>query len=165
MNAKNRKLCPNCEGSVHIHATKCSYCGTDLVTQSSLLQEAPPPQFAPRSVAEAPPAPYSPYSIPRLVEERAVEPEPQAEGVVQPVVEAAPVQTKSTSPLLPMFLLIPGVFFLLFGMIMFLFSRGGVLSLSWDAHYWFVYLGGALPLLYYGWRLLQKVEEDQEESC
>lgn len=131
-----------------------------------MLQEAPPPQFAPRqaSIAEPPPAPYSPYSIPRLVEERAVEPEPQAEVVVQPV-EAAPVQTKSTSPLLPMFLLIPGVFFLLFGMIMFLFSREGVLSLSWDAHYWFIYLGGALPLLYYGWRLLQKVEEDQEESC
>ena len=69
-NAKNRKLCWNCDGSVHIHATKCPYCGTDLVAEESpapqqqpapqpLYQTPPPPEpvVAPQTTYQAPPPP------------------------------------------------------------------------------------------------------------
>ena len=57
-----------------------------------------------------------------------------------------------------MLLLLPGSFFLFFGMILLFFSNDGTLSLEWNAHYWFFYLLLAAPLIYYGWRTLNRQE-------
>jgi len=165
---KNRKVCPSCNGSVHIHATKCPYCGSDV---SGLEAPAPPPhqtsQPAPFAQAEdaAPPPPYTftepaapePLYTPVIEEEDPVVEESAAEEVA-----AVEEQTTSYSSVVPMFLLIPGAFFLLFGLILLLFAHDGVVTLSWNAHYWFVYLAIGAPLLYFGWRFLHRHERSQE---
>lgn len=132
--AKNRKLCWNCEGSVHVHATKCPYCGTDLSTENAstpTYSYGRQPDMQPPSYDALPP---SPSEMPA------------------PIEEARP--QKQPREFLPMLLMLPGAFFLLFGMILLLFSNDGTLTLEWNAHYWFFYLLLSVPLIYYGWRTL-----------
>ena len=166
-NAKNRKLCWNCDGSVHIHATKCPFCGTDLVAEEAPAQQttyqAPPPP-----PLEAPPPPYvqrvqpqpdlyqsaPPWQVPGQVEEQ-----PQQEMVAQvPVIEELVDETPARShEVMPMLLLLPGAFFLLFALVLLLFSQDGALTLSWKASHWMAYLCVGLPMLFMGYRSLNRV--------
>ncbi|MDF2549092.1 MAG: hypothetical protein K0S07_159 [Chlamydiales bacterium] len=57
--------------------------------------------------------------------------------------------------------LLAGAFFLMFGLILALFSTDGKLTLSWNSQYWLFYLLGALPLLWFGWSALQRIEESE----
>ena len=106
---------------------------------------------------EAPEPPYGHYREPTPVMAR-----PLSETVPQipPSMpqEAAPQQVlhqeEGRGVVVPMLLLLPGVFFLLFSLILLLFSNHGLLTLQWKAQYWFIYAGVALPLLYFGWRSL-----------
>ncbi|MGE3954110.1 MAG: hypothetical protein AB7F31_02790 [Parachlamydiales bacterium] len=159
---KNRKLCWNCEGSVHIHATKCPFCSTDLTAGTSPhlehvepLSPYTPPNRQQKTTAPAPP--YNPqrgYEIDSAAEEygtqfRAEEPQQQVEEEE----EAGPTNA------LPLLLLLPGIFFLLFGLVLVLFSHDGELTMRWNARYWFVYLLIAMPMLYFGWRTLGGAED------
>lgn len=158
--AKNRKLCFNCDASVHTHATKCPYCGTEL-SEGAMHAVAPPPPYAPpesepvvtRRVV-TPPPPYNPTP---LTEPTPSQPQPSAIEVPPP--PKREVVVNSRAAILPMLLLLPGAFFMLFGAILILFSSDGTLTLRWNAHYWVLYLAFSLPLLYFGWRALERVEE------
>lgn len=56
-------------------------------------------------------------------------------------------------------LLLSGSVFFLFGVILWLFSEDGMLTLRWDSTFWFIYAVLALPLLFFGWRYLSQIED------
>lgn len=58
-------------------------------------------------------------------------------------------------------LLLPGAIFLLFAMILILFSQDGHLSLQWNAKYWFVYLVVSAPMLYIGFKTLSQLPKEE----
>lgn len=164
---KNRKLCWNCEGSVHIHATKCPYCGTDLTAEAPNAPQAqsqplPSYDFAPMSThqEEIPAPPFSAaHSTPDTYSYQSPTHEPQ--GWREQATDTRPLVgeeygAKSRAEILPMLLMLPGAFFLLFGLVLLLFSNEGTLTLRWNSGYWFVYLLIAAPLMYFGWRALRK---------
>lgn len=163
---KNRKLCWNCDGSVHTHATKCPYCSTDLSESApvTLSATAPPPPYAapePQLVARRV-TPQPPYNTTPLHAEPPPREEPTAMSPPSPVTSSRVPTLRDV--VLPMLLLLPGAFFLLFGAVLILFSADGVLTLRWNAHYWILYLALAIPLLYFGWRSLNQVEHQAEEG-
>ena len=137
MGVKNRKLCWNCEGSVHVRATKCPFCGSELSAET-------PAPSSPYNAQTAVPAP--PYSAPAF---EGAQPEPA-------LAAETPKEDLSRSVVLPMLLLLPGVFFLLFGVLLALFATDGLLTLRWNARYWFVYCMLACPLLWFGWKSLSR---------
>lgn len=166
-NAKNRKLCWNCDGSVHIHATKCPYCGTELVaeetppTYNTTYQQPeplpqPPPQ--PQQVSQEPPPP--PY-VQRVQPQNYSLPQQSSwqEQIPQEEPKPEPAPRTSGGGAGPLLMLLPGAFFFLFAMLLLLFSDDGLLTLSWKAKYWFVYLLIACPMLYIGWRSLNRVPD------
>lgn len=161
MSAKNRKLCFNCDGSVHIHATKCPYCGANLSAapveaQVAVEEPVPPPPYVARAreLEEVPPPVYSVAPVERK--------ESRSERIEEPKEPARREVADPKAVLMPMFLIIPGAFFFLFGMMLLLFSHDGVLTLRWNAHYWYLYLGLATPLLYFGWRFLHRESHEEE---
>ncbi|MBS0622182.1 MAG: hypothetical protein JSR80_04400 [Verrucomicrobia bacterium] len=157
---KNRKLCWNCDGSVHIHATKCPYCGSDLVAEQPSQPLAVPPapkvQTQSSSLPPPPPPPYVRQVAPALPPE----PEPL---IFQPT-EQANEPKRGNGGFISLLLLLPGAFFLLFAFLLLLFAKEGLLSLEWKAKYWWIYLSLSIPMLYFGWRFLKVDEESTSNS-
>lgn len=153
MNKKNEKrLCWNCEGNVSHHAAQCPYCGVALGVAGSS------PVFkgfgTPSSQQEIPQPPYGKIEKPDF----AVSKEEWDTALQE---ESGKVQEENVSPatkkeIIALILLLPGVVFFLFGIALFLFSRGGVLTLSWNQNVAYFYFLGATPLLYLGWRAFRR---------
>lgn len=148
------KLCWNCEGSVSRVAENCPYCGVYLSPDNPSIKETPSPQphkppYAPesnRKEKEIPKAPYAPRDSnePQAVTEKT----------------AALQKTDSFKAIyIPLLLLTAGTVCLFFSFILLLFSTNGKLNLEWDSSYWFAYSLIALPLLYLGWRTLDRLSE------
>lgn len=125
---KNKKLCPHCEGEIDKDAIYCLYCGTELGSQNF---ESPP--------QEQTQIPAPPYRTSARVEEK---------------VEEHPEETQE--PTLSFALLLVGSLLFVFALFLLFFSTDGQLTLKWDASYWFVYLLVAVPLFFFGLRLLKK---------
>ena len=141
-----KKLCWSCEGRVTKEAENCPYCGVYLSpngidgTSPSTIWDPP---YKLSSDEENQTAPSAPYTLPR--EENMLE---------------APLDNSSTikSVLTPLVLLLSGSVFFVFGLILYLFSTNGTLTLRWDASYWYLYIGLAMPLLIYGWKTLSDLK-------
>lgn len=119
-------------------ATQCPYCGVQMSAEGESSLREPEPDFHEDPLCASPQR-AAPYARPEA-------PEPLSEG-------------GGSGVLLSMGLLLPGVAFLLFGMALALFATGDRLTLSWNAHYWWVFFFGAFPLLYYGWMALNELDE------
>jgi hypothetical protein len=151
--ATKKKLCWNCEGNVSQQQENCPFCGVYL---SPLNESAKDSLFAP------------PYKMAETHSENGEIPEaPYAdkEANQQPQInsdEAISESKEEEKPniLLPLLLMPAGTVLFLFGLVMFFFSRNGVLTLRWDGTYWFLYLFLGVPLIIYGWRCLLKVQDD-----
>lgn len=142
------KLCWNCEGNVSLADENCPYCGVGV--QSALLQGyqenfTPPYRLGSQQRSET--IPESPFKS-KATEE--VEEESQEET------EAAAEFKKF---LITMSLMLSGSVFLIFGVVLALFSKGGVFTLQWNSTYWYAYLILALPLLLFGWNSLQRLDD------
>ena len=61
---------------------------------------------------------------------------------------------------LPLLLLSAGSVFFLFGLVLFLFSSDGILTLEWNGHLWYAYFIISLPLTLFGWHTLQKFDNE-----
>lgn len=147
-----KKLCWNCEGRVAQADENCPYCGVYL-SSSSLINspDQSSTHIAPYGPGTDKSIPASPYGL----NKNNGEPEAKEEEVNEIVQEEA-LNPQHKSNLLPFMLLLAGSIFLVFGLILLVFSRQGVLTLQWDASYWFVYLGLAVVLLFSGWRSLTR---------
>lgn len=143
---KRQKLCYNCEGEVDLDVIVCPFCAADLrepqqktsfsptahsVTQLQTEQSLyPPPYSKPQETA-----------LPLLEEETPVAEEPSS----------------SKSSLLAIGLVSFGMQFLMLSLLMLFCSHEGVLLLKWNAHTWFLYFFASAPLLYFGYRALNKL--------
>jgi len=153
MNATSKKkLCWNCEGSVSLQQENCPYCGVYLSpimgNEAGIL--SPPYRMSSEEDQDhVPPAPF------RKQEE--TEDLSDSEQPKGPMNSGDQDQVKSV--ILSLAFLLSGSVFFLFGIILLLFSEGGLFTLQWEGSYWFIYLLIGIPFLYIGWRSLQGIED------
>lgn len=156
-----KKLCWNCEGNVARDAVNCPYCGVYLRRDEDLrndYDEEEEDHLTP------------PYRIEALQKNQETVPQPPyvaSQAITQP--EPAEKKKKLASSIgkltewksvfIPIVLLLAGSVFLTFGMILFLFSKGGLLTVKWQGSLWIWYVVMALPSLYFGWRTLKNLDE------
>ncbi len=180
----HQKMCWSCDGHVHVYELQCPYCGADLTEhekpeekleeENSFLEEPDheeePEQEEVISYEEHEETIEEEFEKPPfhdLIEE--------AEPIMQENWEEAKVEAPDPdleNPLASLLLLLPGTLFFLFGLALFLFSHEGTLTFRFTSKYWFVYLLGSWPLLYFGWRSLfpaqsmpkRAVEDEFSES-
>jgi hypothetical protein len=146
-----KKLCWNCEGNVAKDIDNCPYCGVYLHAN---VEEEEDHSWNP------------PYQLTALKKDDSEEEHPP----YYPAQEEKTIKADSPSPpsigqqlkkdILPIFLLLAGSSFFLFGTILLLFSQGGTLTLQWDGSLSFYFLLFGIPALFWGWRNLQNENEE-----
>lgn len=152
-----KKLCSNCEGNVSWEEEDCPYCGVYLKEpyleksskdqrQTPIISALNPPYRLEQALTTG--IPRSPFDL------KEEEEEPEGE---EPF--ASPMHLKSPNTLWPLVLLLTGSLSLVFGLILFLFAKDGVLILRWNGDYWYLYLLTALPLLLTGWNVLKRLDQ------
>lgn len=139
-----KKLCWNCEGNVTLQQENCPYCGVYLSPSDGSEDEnslLPPYRL---EISQESSIPSTPYQSSEDKEE-----------------ESAAVENSESPPasdvkalVLPLSLLLIGVTFGLFALLLVLFSKNGYFTLSWDADLWYVYLIIAIPAFIGGYRSL-----------
>ncbi len=141
MGKKNdKRLCWSCDGYVGFEELLCPYCGSDLANA---------PQTASITQEEAPP-----YQTP-LADQFSVSNEEWNQAFDEAETEKKGEKDEHKNELVAIIMLIPGVVFLLFSLLLFLFSKEGVLHLEWKASIAYFYFIGALPLIYFGFKSLR----------
>jgi hypothetical protein len=143
-----KKLCWNCETRVTLQQENCSFCGVylspslDLENDYNILT-----------------APYSntndddksnsfetPYSTNDEVGETSEICEISSDGHIKLM-------------LFTIIFLFLGSILLLFSAVTFIFSQNGVLTLSWSADYWYLYLVFSVPCVFLGWKGLTAIPD------
>jgi hypothetical protein len=157
-----KRLCWNCEGNVPLNLENCPYCSVYLNPSSrddSKDEEedlAPPYRLVTSSEDQKVPA--SPFSN--------LEPEnPKDENIKATgnIADASATLNDVKIVAMPLTLLLAGSIFFLFSLLMLLFSERGLLTLQWNGSYWYVYLIIALPMLFFGWKSLRNVDEENDK--
>lgn len=157
MNAKpKKKLCWNCEGATSFEEANCSYCGVYLHPLSISDSEEddifnPPYKIQPNNKEEIPESPFN------VNKQESVEIE-QNEMVAEESVSVLSSGLKET--LVPLMLLSFGSIFSVFALVLMLFSQNGIFSLQWNADNWYLYLVVSLPMLFFGWHTLQRLNDE-----
>lgn len=157
-----KKLCWNCEGRVSVQEEECPYCGVYLSTSpedsngniSSLI--TPPYRLVePESSHVIPPSPFKDEKSSSENEDN------NSDGKIE---DEHLIAQNMKSAVLPLALLLSGSVFFLFGLVLYICSNRGVLTLQWNANYWFLYVGLAIPLLILGWKYSRNIAEDFPEE-
>lgn len=151
MNAiPKKKLCWNCEGDIPLNEESCPYCGVSARSISlEQFQENLSPPYRLGPVQKDTTIPLSPYASAE------VENVQEQEDTLTEEEKSSLNDFKSVT--YPLLMLIAGSVFFLFGCMLLLFSENGLFTLSWNASIWYIYLGLSVPLLFFGWRTLQKL--------
>jgi hypothetical protein len=138
---KRQKLCQNCEGEVDLDVIVCPFCAADLREAHDPVK---PLYSAPVSSGE--------------------------EGTLYPHQETARVSLPAPEPIAqeggapprsifgPTLLFTLGVQSFLIGLLMILFSHKGVVILKWNSHLWFLYVIAGIPMLFFGFKGISKLE-------
>jgi hypothetical protein len=137
-----KKLCWNCEGAVSFEEENCPFCGVYLSPHGRDHDEEEEEEndfFTP------------PY--PSEKEEETPLPKPPLKKTDENLTDLKKVA-------MPVTLLLSGTVFFLFGLALFLFSRGGLFILRWNGSYWHIYLTVGLASLFFGWKSLNKLGEE-----
>lgn len=150
----DKKLCWNCDANVGIHFEDCPYCGVNLAKGEeekipSLKRKTP---FGPTEKSDNIPKP--PYAS-KFSGDTSASDEEWRKGPDQQTDEMQEV-VSNKNELFALLLLLPGIVFFLFGLILMLFSHDGTLTLRWSDHFAYLYFIGAIPLIFIGWRFLKK---------
>lgn len=136
------KLCWNCDGDIPLQSARCPYCGVQI--QAEAKEEMEEPKL-PDSVRNR-----EPFAL--------VSPAPRESEAPQPPKRVA-VDTERSETLRPLLLILPGIVFLIFGIVLQVFSDGEYFTLRWKASFAWWFLAAAAPLLYYGWRAVDGMRE------
>jgi len=114
-----------------------------------------------KTIASLYPPPYQPNAFkgPSVEETESVVHEQSAQQTT-PAQEAAEPEGKTeiVSTLVPILLFSFGVNFFLLGLILFFFSEEGSLHLKFNGSLWFLYVFLSMPLLYFGFKKLSKLD-------
>jgi hypothetical protein len=132
--ATQQLICSNCEELVNQHAARCPYCQYDLTTP-----------FATRSAVSKEASQITPLN-PKICH---LDPAHE-EGQKKQEEEILEEEGSLFGILVPLFCLLIGGSFLLFSLILKLFSQHGKLILEWNASSWHYYFFPALFLLVVG---------------
>ncbi len=155
----HKKICWNCEGYVHIYELQCPYCGVDLSPSSG--EDVPENQHTAQDELESHiPPPYS--QLENIIDEENKDGFEKEENFNNQ--EYSSIESESSLSLTPLILLLPGSVLFLFGIALFLFAYDGVLTLTFDAKYWFMYLFASVPLIYFGFKPLFPQREKEEPA-
>ena len=139
-------VCPFCAADLREPQQKTSFSSTahsvtQLHTEQSTEQSLYPPPYSK--------PPQQPYF--KAQEEAVALEEPP------PALAEEEGAGSSKSPLFAIGLVSFGVQFLVLSLLMLFCSHQGVLLLKWNAHTWFLYFFASAPLLYFGYRALNKL--------
>jgi hypothetical protein len=152
---QKKKLCWNCEGRVPLEEENCPYCAVYLGpapgNESRQDVLAPPYRLVESDDEPSQEAPDSPYQM---------QEDPNSEHEEAPDLETAKSDLKEV--VIPLGLLSGGALFFLFGLMLLIFSSHGILTLSWSANYWYVYVIVALPAILIGWKTLGNFDQESE---
>ena len=152
-----KKLCWNCEGNITKEIENCPYCGVYVHSQGldGIYHWSAPYSKGYDEAEEEEEVPLPLYSI-------------QANKEPQELKEAGASQAASGDDrsisdqlkrdLFPILLLMAGSIFFLFGLVLFLFSKDGALTLQWSSALAPYFLALSLPGVFFGWTLLQKLD-------
>ncbi len=136
-----KKICWNCEGSVPRDALNCPFCAVYLNREEE--GDLSPP-----------------FRMDVNENEEEVESFDSEEEIKEEKPRWGSLSFSGWRGIVfSLILLMAGVFFLLFGFILTVFSENGFLTLQWNAHYWWVYFVLALPLLATGYLILRQTED------
>ena len=160
MTTKKTKLCWNCEGVVDRSSENCIYCGVYLHPEKEDIQEdqvdsATAPLYTPVEHEDEDYEPHYHTEEDEKIVYEEIHAEKNRQGTSSEDIRGV---------ILPLAFLLAGSIFLLFGLILYFFSKDGVFVLKWNANYWFIYLLVAIPLLYIGWRTLQYFDVNTAEN-
>lgn len=157
---KRQKLCHHCEGEVDLDVIVCPFCAADLREEKPEQQR---PAFSPlvSSVKQLHteqslyPPPYTrsleaPSLTPQLQEDNVAASNPPQEEEVEKTSDIKPT-------LLGISLFTLGSHFFVLALMLFFFSSQGRLFLQWNAAFWPFYLVVSLPLLFFGYRAVDKL--------
>lgn len=146
-----KKLCWNCEGSVDRDVDNCSYCGVYLhPTQDELFS----PQWSPSQIHHEP----QDKSINDLEHNEKDHSHSDTPDYAFHSLGIHDLMSFLKKELFPLLFLMLGSIFFLFGIVLFLFSQDGVLTLQWKEDHAGYFLLFAFPLLVFGWLFLQRLE-------
>lgn len=154
-----KRLCWNCEGNISAADEQCPYCGVSVRplsvgedTHGSSM--SPPYRLGTESGEHVPRSPYAEKESESNAHED-VESKDKRHSVAEtedPLKDFKIVTVTIIS-------LLTGMVFFLFGTLLLVFSRNGILTLSWDGSFWFVYMIIGIPLLIYGWYQLHSIKD------
>ena len=149
---QKKKLCWNCEGRVPLEEENCSYCGVYLgpAPDEEGGQDILDPPYRIVETEEEEAIPQSPYEMVTSKEE-------EGENT-----ELAQTKSDFRYVVFPLLFLSLGSMSLFFGLILLLFSKNGVFSLTWNGDLWYLYLVFAAPILFLGWKTLKNLEDENE---
>jgi hypothetical protein len=165
---ERKKMCWNCEGNVSLIAENCPYCQAALYpqeeeTEKPVKQEYPSPYKLPRadrSMAK-PSAPTSPFA--ENFGEKNSEEENEEEDQAEEKDDIASIRHLSDAKnvVVTMSMLMGGLVFFLFGLLLLLFSSHGYLVLRWSNAYWFFYAGIGALMIFLGFYNLNNIDENE----
>ncbi len=141
-------MCYNCEGEIDLDVIVCPFCAADLREEKPEQQM---PHYNPSATLKnlnTQQSLYPAQGAPKVEQEEAPEEAPQAV-----VVE----RDESKNIFIPIALLTLGSQLFLFGFLMLFFSNEGVMTLKWDARFWYTYALAAVPLLAFGYKFLNRL--------
>jgi len=178
-----RKLCWHCEGNVARDIDNCPYCGVYLQATETEAMVDPPiwnPSYHPTgNKTEEIPLPV--YQINPtagqvrshdLERHHSLENESEQEyenergkrslkgKEVESLLVWSRLFAQVKQDVLPILFLMMGSVFFLFGIVLFMFSQEGTLTLQWQEKHGVYFLIFALPLMILGWKFLQQLDSD-----
>lgn len=147
-----KKLCWNCEGNVAKDIDNCPYCGV-YVHASEIEEESlwNPSYHSFNKTEEIPPPPYQQHSTEEENEEQSTKENKDSPGLL--------IFSQFKRDIFPILFLMSGSILFLFGVVLLLFSQNGTFTLQWQENQALYFLLLALPLIGFGWKFLQDLDE------
>jgi hypothetical protein len=161
-----QKMCTNCDGRVPFESDICPYCSSDLSKIPEMEVPKQDPFSRNQAIQDSLTSLYAPPYKGKKVE--SPKSQPKESRIVPPAHHGGTAALPGALPreegdekvgktiLLSILSLSIGSVFFILGLLQVFFSEQGVLKLEWSTKYWFIYLLGSLPILYFGYR---KVEQ------
>lgn len=143
MKKNEKRICWSCDGDVSLHLADCPYCGANLQSTNG-----GPPKLARKELGD--PFQKAPEGVATCITEE------DWEDALDTTEEEKSPQVKTQRELIALLLLLPGIVFCLFGLLLLFFSKEGTLTLHWNKHIAYFYFLGAIPMIFLGWRLTSK---------
>lgn len=150
-----KKLCWNCEGNVSANIDNCPYCAVYLHPSELEENASWNPSYRSSKKEEIPPPPYQIRVDGEQTQERTEEFLEEGRFFNWHVLFA---QLKRD--IFPILFLMMGSIFFLFGIVLLLFSQNGTLTLQWQESHAFYFLLFAFPLIGFGWKFFQQLDND-----